>query len=194
MDHYFTNEKVKSNVKTHKIIVNDKHFKFLTDHGVFSKLGLDFGSRLLTETLLKNDYNDVLDLGCGYGPIGIILKTFNREANIHMTDINERALALAKENAKINGVELKVYKSDGFEQVDSNFDTIVTNPPIRAGKKVIYQFFADSRRYLKDDGNLFFVMNKKHGAMSALKKCQELYSCVEIVNKKSGYMVIRCGK
>ena len=194
MDHYFTNEKVKSNVKTHKIIVNNKSFRFLTDHGVFSKQGLDFASRFLIEELLKQDFSNLLDLGCGYGPIGIILKFFNSDANIQMIDINERALSLAKENAKINNVSVKIFKSDGFEEVEKEFDTIVTNPPIRAGKKVIYRFFEDARNYLKDNGKLFIVINKKHGAASALKKCQEIYSQAEIINKRSGFVIIRCGK
>ena len=194
MDHYFTNEKVKSNVKSHNIIIRNKSFKFLTDHGVFSKKGLDFGSRLLIEILVENEYENLLDLGCGYGPIGIILKHFNHKANIQMLDINERAIKLAKENAKINNVNVKIYKSDGFDKVKDKFDIIVTNPPIRAGKKVIYSFFESAIDYLEKNGKLYIVINKKHGAASAFKKCQEIYSQVEIIKKKSGYSIIRCGK
>ncbi|MFW5889103.1 MAG: class I SAM-dependent methyltransferase [Bacillota bacterium] len=194
MDHYFTNKKVKSNIKTHKIVIRNKSFKFLTDHGVFSKQGLDYGSRQLIETLLENEYSKLLDLGCGYGPIGIILKYFNNKADIQMVDINERAINLARENAKINNVSVKIFKSDGFLNVKDKFDTIVTNPPIRAGKKVIYRFFENAIDYLNDNGKLYIVINKKHGANSAFKKCQEIYSQVEMIKKKSGFIVIRCGK
>ena len=136
----------------------------------------------------------VLDIGCGYGPVGIAYKVFNPEANLVMTDVNDRALKLAKKNVELNRIDAEVHFSDSFSEIDSEYNLILTNPPIRAGKKVIYQIFADAHRHLKDRGQLIFVMNKKHGAPSAIKECESIYSLVEVINKKSGYYIIKCIK
>lgn len=193
MRHYFTNDdQLKSHIKTHHVSFENKSFHFQTDHGVFSIKGLDFGSRLLLETVNQVKFNKVLDLGCGYGPIGIILKHFHQEAEVDMVDINQRALELSKENAKTNHVLASVYESDGFNKVNGTFDLIVTNPPIRAGKKVIYQFFKDAKDHLTPDGALYVVIQKKQGAPSAMAYCETIYSHVEVDCKKSGYIVFKC--
>jgi 16S rRNA (guanine1207-N2)-methyltransferase len=195
MGQYFTNNpQLKTQQKIHHVIVNQQSFHFATDHGVFSKKGLDFGSRLLIDTVLNTDYQKVLDLGCGYGPIGIIIKYFHPYSDVEMIDINKRALALAKENAKRNHVETTIYESHGFDQVNGMFDMIVTNPPIRAGKDVYYKFFKDALNHLNDNGALFVVIQKKQGAASAMQYCRTLYRDVEVVQKKSGYLVFKCMK
>jgi len=196
MSHYFSKEN--DNLKTFEkdifIQVNDKKFSFTTDHGVFSKAGMDFGSRLLIESVLNMPSKSFLDLGTGYGPLGIIYKTFNRESLVSLTDINERAVKLAKKNAKKNKVDVDVILSDGFAEITSNFDLIISNPPIRAGKEIIYRFFEDAYQHLNPNGYFIFVINRKHGAPSAIKKCETIYQTVEIINKKSGYHVIKCRK
>ena len=193
MGHYFTNNnEVKSNVKTKHVQVNDHSFHFKTDHGVFSLKGLDFGSRLLIEALLNQPFKRGLDIGCGYGPIGIILKYFHPDSTMDMIDVNLRAIDLAKENAINNGVLVSIYESDGFKDVAGQFDLIVTNPPIRAGKKVYYQFFSDANNHLTSDGALYVVIQKKQGAPSAMAYCQTIFKDVEVVQKKSGYFVFRC--
>lgn len=194
MSHYFTNEKdLKSNQKIHKVMIENKPFLFQTDHGVFSKKGLDFGSRLLIKNVIHLSFNKALDLGCGYGPIGLSLKAFNPKATIDMVDINERAINLAKANASLNKLKVHAFVSDGFNQINDKYDLIVTNPPIRAGKKIIYGFFEDAKKHLLSNGNLFMVIQKKQGASSAMKFCQSIYSHVEVVDKKSGYLIIKCG-
>lgn len=193
MGHYFTNDKdLRSNVIIHEVFIGNRKFLYKTDHGVFSKKDLDFGSKLLIETLLTVPYTKVLDLGCGYGPIGITLKVYDPKAIVEMVDINERAIELAKENASLNNVYTNVYISDGFEKVINTFDTIVTNPPIRQGKKIIYKFFLDAKNHLTENGAMYFVMQKKQGALSAIKFCKDIYSSVEVINKKSGYSIIKC--
>jgi 16S rRNA (guanine1207-N2)-methyltransferase len=196
MQHYYSqdNDLIKSNEKSIYVKINDKKLTFVTDHGVFSKAGLDFGSRLLIESVISMKFEDVLDIGCGYGPVGIAYKMFNPEANLVMTDVNDRALKLAKKNSEINRVNADIYFSDGFSEIESEFNLILTNPPIRAGKKVVYQIFADAHKHLKGQGQLIFVMNKKHGAPSAIKECESIYSQVEVINKKSGYYIIKCIK
>lgn len=193
MGHYFTNDQdVKSNRKTRHVSINHQAFHFVTDHGVFSMKGLDFGSRLLIDAVIDQPFKRGLDIGCGYGPIGIILKYFHPDSTMDMIDVNQRAIELAKENAKNNAVSVSIYESDGFKEVNDQFDLIVSNPPIRAGKKVYYQFFEDAKSYLTNHGALYVVIQKKQGAPSAMAFCKTIYKHVDVVKKKSGYFVFRC--
>ncbi len=195
MSHYFSsdNDKLKSNEKKIYVVISDMKFNFITDNGVFSKSGLDFGSRVLIETIKDMPEKRVLDLGCGYGPIAVILGKFWKDSRFKAVDINERAIKLAKINAELNRTEnIEVEISNGFENINSKYNMIITNPPIRAGKKIIYDFFEESINYLEKNGSLVFVMNKKQGALSAIKKCQTIYNDVEVINSKSGYMIVRC--
>jgi 16S rRNA (guanine1207-N2)-methyltransferase len=196
MSHYFTkeNDALKSNEKLILVKIKDKSFSFFTDHGVFSKQGLDFGSRLLIESILEYEGRKVLDVGCGYGPLGIIFKSFNPDSDVSMIDVNDRAIKLSQKNATKNKVVVNVFYSDVFSEINEEYDLIFTNPPIRAGKDVIYAFFHGAKNSLKAEGMFFFVMNKKHGAPSAIKKCEEIFSSVEVINKKSGYYIIKCIK
>ncbi|MFA7560601.1 MAG: methyltransferase [Candidatus Izemoplasmatales bacterium] len=196
MPHYYSkeNNQTKSAEKLIFIKIKDRSFRFITDHGVFSKQGLDFGSRLLIESVLDISAKKMLDLGCGYGPIGTTYKSFNKDSNVDMVDVNERALILTKKNSDQNQVQTNIFSSDGFSQIKDKYDLILTNPPIRAGKAVVYRFFTDSYLHLEANGQFIFVINKKHGAASALKKCKEIFAQVETINKKSGYYVIKCRK
>ncbi|MDD4069881.1 MAG: class I SAM-dependent methyltransferase [Candidatus Izemoplasmatales bacterium] len=196
MNHYYTkkNDDLKSNEKTIKVVIKDFNFSFITDHGVFSKAGLDFGSRLLIESVLGLKHEKILDMGSGYGPIGIIYKKFNPSSQVTMVDVNDRALALAKRNAKLNNQEVEVKYSDVFSDVNDKYDLIITNPPIRAGKDIVYSIFEGAFEHLNDSGVLIFVINKKHGAPSAIKKCEEIFDKVSVITKKSGYYVIKCNK
>ncbi len=196
MNHYYTKN---SNLKSKEIDIyfkiNEKSFHFKTDNGVFSKSGLDFGSRLLIESVLKLDtYDNVLDLGCGYGPIGIIYKYFNNQSKVTMLDINDRATDLSVKNCKINQQDVAVINNDGFEGIGQIFDLIITNPPIRTGKKTIYKLFEESYKYLNDKGQLIFVMNKQQGALSAIRFCEGIYKNVAVINKKSGFIIVQCTK
>lgn len=195
MTHYFSenNDKLKSRPQTIKCVVQGKNYAFTTDVGVFSKGGLDFGTRLLLETVLPFAKGNILDLGCGYGPIGIILSG-NKEIQVTMTDINRRALELSRENAASNRTDPKIMQSDGFKAIKGNFDLILTNPPVRAGKETIYSWFEDAMGHLSPGGSLIFVQRKDQGAPSSIRFCEDLYPEVAIINKKSGYFVIRCKK
>ncbi|MDC7243135.1 MAG: methyltransferase [Sphaerochaetaceae bacterium] len=196
MSHYYTknNDKLSSQEKDIFFKIKDEKFHFITDNGVFSKSGLDFGSRLLLEVIVNINKDSMLDLGCGYGPIGIVYKYFNPKSEVTMTDINVRATSLAEKNAKNNNLKINVLNGDGFESIKSTFDIIITNPPIRTGKENIYNFFEQSIDFLNDFGELYYVMHKKHGVSSAIKKCKEIFSNVEVVCKKSGYHIVKCRK
>ncbi len=192
MSHYFTNDYVKSDKHELNVIVKDTKLKLIVDGGVFSKKGLDFGTRTLLENLDLNKINgDVLDFGCGYGPIGLYLKkTVN--CQVDMVDINERALALAKENAKINDVKVNVFKSDIYENVTKKYNYIITNPPIRVGKKILYNILFGAKKHLKENGELWLVVNKNQGAKSLVKDLAEDYE-VMVAAKNKGFYVI-CAK
>lgn len=192
MNHYFTNSDVKSELKKTTCIVNDKKFIFNTDNGVFSKRGLDFGSRTLIDVLLSLEISgNLLDVGCGYGVIGIILSSFF-DVNVDMVDVNKRAIHLTNMNIKANNVSnVSAFYSDIYSNVDKKYDVIVTNPPIRAGKDTVYKFLFDAKNYLVCGGSLYFVINKDQGAKSVIK---DLSSCVnvEVLRKNKGFFVIKC--
>ena len=192
MGQYFTNQKLKSNIKKINCLVRRKKFEFYTDNGVFSKDGLDFGSRLLLDFIpLEEVGGKVLDLGCGYGIIGIIINKITG-ASVHMVDVNLRALHLADMNIELNKCEnIYAYESNCYESTDEKFNSIITNPPIRAGKKVVYEMIMGAKDYLEKDGKLFLVIRKQQGAKSMIRDLGEIYD-VSVLVKKSGYYVLKC--
>lgn len=195
MEHYFTSDPtVKSEERIIEYEIKGKILSFISDNGVFSKNHVDSATELLVKTIYDEVSGKVLDIGCGYGVIGITLATNKKVTEATMIDINHRALELAKRNAIKNKVDekTKVLESNGFEQVKEKYNVIVTNPPIRAGKSVIYQMYADAKEHLLDDGALYIVINKKHGAPSTIKYLEELFENVEILDKKAGFNVIKC--
>ena len=164
---------------------------FMTDAGVFSKGELDMGSRLLLDALPAFT-GDVLDIGCGWGAIGVAIAKANRNARVTMVDVNRRALHLCQENCNRNGVTAEVLESDGMAEVlGRKFDAIVTNPPIRAGKQVIYKMFADAAVSLKADGALYHVIRKQQGAESCVKYLKTLFGEVEKLDKSAGFWVLK---
>ena len=190
MSHYFENdEKLESNIKKFNICFNNITFSFNTDNGVFSKGELDYGTFLLIKNILKLQISgSVLDLGCGYGPIGIILGKI-KNIDITMCDINKRAIHLSKMNAKINGVSAKIIESDGYQNIDNNFDFIVSNPPIRIGKNNLYNLIIGAKEYLKSDGELIIVVRKEQGAKSLIRDMSVYYS-VKVIDKEKGFLII----
>lgn len=197
-EHYYSRtQNVESDPKIWSFALNNIQFRFKTDNGVFSKKEVDFGSRLLIEAFeVPNIAGNILDVGCGYGPIGLTAAKMMMDRTIHMVDVNERAIGLAKGNAELNGVEnVIIYESDRLENVKGNkFAAILTNPPIRAGKKVVHDIFVQSFEVLLPGGELWVVIQKKQGAPSAIEKLEGLFSEVEIVIKKKGYFIIKAKK
>lgn len=196
-EQYFTHKpQAKSDPKKWEFTLKGHRFNFTSDIGVFSKNEVDFGSRTLIEAFcapaIEGDY---LDLGCGYGPIGLSLAKADRGRRCHLVDVNERAIALAKENARVNQIEnVEIYSSDRFENVNQAFAAILTNPPIRAGKKTVHLMLEESFEHLLPGGELWVVIQKKQGAPSAVKLLESLSDDVSIVLKNKGYYIIRAVK
>lgn len=192
MAFYFdSNPDSKSCEQLIKCEINGSIYNFYTDNNVFSKKYLDFGTRTLLESIDTNDISgDVLDFGCGYGPIGIYIKK-NCNCNVDMIDINERALRLAKKNAELNRVEANIFFSDIYSNVDKKYDFIITNPPIRVGKKILYKILFKAIDYLKEDGVLYLVINKDQGAKSLKKDLEKCYN-VTTLKKNKGFYVFKC--
>lgn len=192
MGQYFSNDKLESNMKKYSTKILDHVFTFHTDNGVFCKDYLDFGTRLLLEVIPLSLIGDtVLDVGCGYGVIGITLAKITGAA-VDMVDVNRRAMHLAKMNIRENYVQnVEVFESNCYECVKKKYQTIVTNPPIRAGKKIVYDIVMNAREHLMENGHLFLVIRKDQGAKSLIVDMKKYYT-VEVLEKSKGFFVIQC--
>ena len=194
MSQYFDNVDLKSNIEKYKTRIFDKEFFFNTDNGVFSKSKLDFGTRCLLENLpLEEIKGEILEVGCGYGVIPIILtRIVDKIESFDAVDVNKRALHLAEMNKKENfAPKVNFFLSDCYKNINKKYDVIISNPPIRAGKNIVYEIVMNARNYLKEDGKLFIVINKDQGAKSLYKDLEKVYKC-ELINKKKGFWIIKC--
>ena len=194
LEHYFTNNPdLKSAIREIPYTIKNTNFTFLSDNGVFAKNKIDYASSLLVTLFLENhpELNNakVLDVGCGYGFIGIVIGKITN-ASIDLIDINKRALHLCERNLKKNKVVGNVYYSDCYEFVKNKYDYIVTNPPIRAGKSVVEHILLDAKNHLKDNGELWCVIHKDQGAKTTKKALEVCYN-VEIVGKSKGFYCFR---
>ena len=193
MGQYFTNQDLNSNIVKHEVKICDRKLTFNTDNGVFSKSKIDFGTRFLLETITPHlSKGCILDVGCGYGVIGIYLsKVF--DISVDMIDVNKRALHLSKMNAKENKVHCNIFESNVYENVTQKYDYIITNPPIRAGKKIVYAILMDADKYLVENGKLYFVIRKNHGAKSIISDLEKIYD-VSILDKCNGFFIVEAKK
>ena len=195
MSQYFDNDNnIKHNKKIIEFYFNDKKYNLYSDNGVFSKDKFDYGTRLLLDSIdISKLSGNVLDLGCGIGVVGIILGTNNKNINIDMIDINERAISLVRDNLTLNKVKANVFSSDVYSNVNKKYDYIITNPPIRAGKEAVRKFLLGGYDYLNDNGILYFVMRKDHGVKSMIKELENKYN-VTIINKDKGFYILSLTK
>lgn len=192
MEHYFTNnENLRSEIREIKFSFDAHNFLFKSDNGVFSKNKIDYASYFLVKTFFdynKREINSLLDVGCGYGFIGITLsKLLNTHAD--MVDINKRALHLCKMNILENKVDADCFSSNIYENVTNNYDLIITNPPIRAGKETLLGFLKGGLARLNKDGELWFVISKNQGASSIKKEMEKISTC-QVIDKSKGFWVI----
>ena len=191
--YYAENPDAAHDVHELKVELLGKKMTFLTDAGVFSKKMIDYGSQVLLKNVAVEEGESLLDVGCGYGTLGLTLaKAY--DAQVIMVDINNRALDLAQQNAVKNQVEAEIFQSNIYEQVEGHFNHVISNPPIRAGKQVVHEVISGSFDHLQDGGDLTIVIQKKQGAPSAKAKMEEVFGNCDIVKKDKGYYILRSVK
>lgn len=193
-NHYYNNNlETKSRERLVKYHVFNKELTFITDHGVFSKDAIDYGTRVLIENVeIKPEYKKVLDIGCGYGPIGISLAKGFPFVHFDLIDINLRALDLARRNAQLNNLQnISIFESNIYEMINTKYDCIISNPPIRAGKKIVHQIIEEAIKYLVSSGAIYIVIQKKQGAKSAYEKLKQTFDNCEIACRDKGYYLLR---
>lgn len=194
MSHYFINDKTLEDDKIYfNYTLNNLTYNFVSNSGVFSHGHVDYATNILLSNMPEIK-GSLLDLGCGYGVIGIVLKKQNNLEKVTMADINARALDCAKENCKINHVDAEIIESDCFSNITGTFDNIVINPPIHAGKSILFKMYEESFEHLNAQGKLFIVIQKKHGAESTMDKLQTIFNNCTPIYKKKGFYVLCCIK
>ncbi len=193
MSHYFIDDKsVKSDIRTIEYEYKGHKMSFKTDNGLFSKEHVDYASNILINEL-PDMYGKVLDLGCGYGPIGIALaKAYH--IDLTMVDINSKAVEFSRMNCQTNGVKADIVLSDGLKEIQEVFDNIILNPPIHAGKQVIYNMYEDCYRHLSNGGSFYLIIQKKHGAKTSIEKLETIFEEINTLYKKKGFYVLECIK
>ncbi len=191
MDHYFSERQE----TPHEILKMDENirgieFEFLTDRGIFSRKKIDKGSRLLAKSVETRKSDTILDVGCGYGIVGIVISKFVKK--VYMIDVNRRAVSLTRKNIVLNKCSnVSVTKKDFFELGIKNFDVVVTNPPFRMGKEFVFRIIEKIPEFLKETGRFYMVVRTKQGAKSYEKKIAEIFGNCEIVDRESGYRVLK---
>jgi len=197
MSHYYINDETLSHkIQTIDLTINKTTLKFQTDKGVFSKSGLDYGTRVLLENIQLSDQKiKVVDMGCGYGPIGLYVAKTYPKSFVYMIDINQRAIDLAHKNKELNHIKnVEISQGFLFEQVQHQVDVILTNPPIRAGKQVVFALYEQAYHKLNQGGILYVVIQKKQGAPSSKEKIESLFGHVDILDKNKGYWILSAKK
>lgn len=196
MSHYYTdNSQLASNPRSFDYYFDNEKFIFTTDNGVFCKENVDYGSYLLIKNTFRQALgNRLLDLGCGWGPVGIIIKRFNPDIEVTAVDVNSRAVQLTNLNAVQNKTLIKACLCTDILSLNLLFDSIILNPPIRAGKVVIYDLYDKAYHTLRENGSLYIVIQKKQGASSSVNKLSELFKTVTVLDREGGYWVIQAIK
>ena len=198
MSHYYDQEPQSvSNERLISFEVCGTKVTLYTDNGVFSKTRVDEGSLLLLKNVIPLHLSGrILDLGAGYGTLGLSIALTSPEARVDLADVNMRALRLCEKNARLLKVDQRVtcLQSDIYSNIEGPYDSIVVNPPIRAGKKVTYQMYEGAKQHLCDGGSLYLVIRKAQGAESASKYIKELFGNVNLLDRKKGYLIYQARK
>lgn len=194
MSHYYTNDNnLRHEDNTIFYTYKGKKIVLKSDAGIFSKERIDFGTNILINNIDVQG-SKILDIGCGYGAVGVIIGSANDNLEITFSDVNERALEMAKINCISNNIKnYKIVKSDGYENLGLDYDLIISNPPIRAGKDVVDKIVLGAKEHLTKSGKVYVVIQKKQGALSLIDRMKKSFGNVEIICKEKGYFII-CGQ
>ena len=191
-NHYFAahpKSKIKLGIiHTH---LRGRPFEFLTASGVFSKKRVDLGTRLLIESMVLPEKGYVLDVGCGYGAVGIAAAIFNPNLRVIMVDVNERAVWLAKQNIEINRISnAEVRRGHLYEPVkDLTFNCVLSNPPVSAGMETVKAIIVEAPKYMAEKSLFQMVVRSKIGGKRLHMFLEEAFGNVEILARKSGYRI-----
>ena len=193
-EHYFSQApQSRHEQRTFEVPYAGRTLRFCTDAGVFSKQHVDPGSLLLCRSLPEAMRGAALDMGCGWGAMSVLTLAANPALSMTCCDVNQRALALCEENLRQNGMQARVLCSDGWAQIEGRFDIVLTNPPIRAGKAVVYGILGGAKEHLAPGGAIYAVIRKQQGAPSALAFLRETYPSAEVIARGGGYWILRAG-
>lgn len=197
MNHYYANnEKIRSDQKEIHYTYKGKTISYVVDVGIFSKERVDYGTNVLINALEEFKENvSILDMGCGYGAIGIAIAKAYPKTKVDMVDINLRAIKLSQMNADANKIKnASIFESNLYQNITQKYDYIISNPPIRAGKEIVHGVISGGYPFLKKDGKVIVVIQKKQGAPSLEKKMVEVFGNVRTLNKENGYYVFESVK
>lgn len=191
-EHYFASTpRSPQRPRVVRVALRGQPWAFQTAGGVFARRGLDAGTRLLIETMRVGRADRVLDLGCGYGAIGLVAARLAPRGRVWLIDANQRAAALAQTNADENGISnVRVVVGDGAAAVrDGSIDLVVTNPPIRAGRRVVETFIDDAWRVLRPGGRFYLVARTAQGAKTLNRLIASRFGAVRQASVARGYRV-----
>ena len=195
--HYFSPQpQVASEPVQFEATVRGLTFSLVSDRGVFSHGAVDHGSRLLAETMQLPQQGQILDLGCGWGILGMVAAKLSPEAHITLIDVNERATELAADNLRRNHIgNAEVIFGDAPVILgERRFDAIVCNPPIRAGRQQVLRLIEDAAGRLTEGGSLWLVVRTDKGAKALARDISGGFADIEAVAIKGGFRVFRCDK
>lgn len=194
MAHYYTEKQTsKLNLIRFKALLRGHELEFYSGSGVFSVKKIDKGTMVLIENCIVE--GEVLDIGCGVGVVGIAVKKDCPECDVFLTDINKRAVKLARMNADLNRVDVRLFQGDLYSPlIGKKFNTILSNPPYAAGRDICYKIIEEAEKHLVKGGSLQLVARHQKGGKMLKKKMEEVFGNVEELVKRSGYRVYKSEK
>lgn len=192
MTHYFKNpENLPKNRREITFRFLGISASFIVDDGIFSKNKPDEGSLLLVQEVLDLEpEGKLLDLGSGYGLMTLLLKQHAPSLSVTGIEVNPRAHECALESAQLMKLDATFENADILEGFNGSYDWIITNPPIRAGKPVVYGFFKIAKGHLTPGGRLITVIRRQQGAASAAEELKRHFGEVRRLCLKKGYEVL----
>ncbi|MDR2700146.1 MAG: methyltransferase [Nitrososphaerota archaeon] len=192
-DHYFSSSpKSETNYGLIRAKFLGRNFEFITASSVFSKRRIDTGTQLLVESMILPEKGSVLDIGCGYGAVGIAAARFNSKLQIYMTDVNTRAVNLAKKNIENNKIaNAQARCGHLYEPVeDLKFDCILSNPPVSAGMETVKTIITEAKKNMQPEAVFEMVIRSKIGAKMFPELFSETFGNCTIVARGSGFRVL----
>jgi 16S rRNA G1207 methylase RsmC len=193
VDHYFSSSpKSDANYGLIRTSFFGKNFEFITASSVFSKRRIDTGTQLLIESMVLPERGSVLDIGCGYGAVGIVAARVNSKVQVYMTDVNTRAVSLAKKNIEKNRiVNAKAQCGHLYETVKNlKFDCILSNPPVSAGMETVKTIITEAPKNMEKEATFEMVIRSKIGAKIFPELFNNTFGNCTVIARESGFRLL----